>query len=139
MSGKTKGAHKEKRLTAAGVKAETRPGRYMDGNGLFLRVDKTGAKRWGQRIMVAGTRRDLGIGPYPAIGLAEARLAAHANKEMARQAIDPLEAKRKAAARSAADQKAYDDIPTFSHMVDKVCKKKALELSNKKHAGPVTV
>ncbi len=36
----------------------------MDGAGLFLRVDRTGAKRWGQRLMVKGKRRDIGLGSY---------------------------------------------------------------------------
>ena len=33
-------------LTAARVKQEKRPGRYADGNGLYLHVSETGARWW---------------------------------------------------------------------------------------------
>jgi len=40
------GRHPEKALTALRIKQLTNPGRYADGNGLYLVVDETGAKRW---------------------------------------------------------------------------------------------
>ena len=48
---KPTGKHPEKRLTPAFVRKATKPGRYYDGNGLFLKVDPSGAKRWGQRLV----------------------------------------------------------------------------------------
>ena len=36
------------------------PGRYADGNGLYLLVDKNGAKRWILRTFVHGRRTDVG-------------------------------------------------------------------------------
>ena len=65
MPGKTKGqAHKANRLSAQFVKSVTEPGRYTDGNGLFVQVEATGAKRWTQRRVVRGKRRDFGMGPF---------------------------------------------------------------------------
>ena len=68
---------------------------YADGNGLYLRVDDSGARPWVQRIPVNGKRRNLGLGGWPVISLAEAREAALANLKLARFAGDPLAAKRK--------------------------------------------
>ena len=49
------------------------PGIHIDGGGLELRVRATGAKSWVLRVTKNGKRRNVGIGPYPTIGLAEAR------------------------------------------------------------------
>ena len=42
---KPTGKHPEKRLSPAFVRKATKPGRYYDGNGLFLKVDPSDAKR----------------------------------------------------------------------------------------------
>lgn len=47
------------------------PGRYRDGVGLYLNIAPGGSKSWIQRITVEGKRRDLGIGGYPGVSLAE--------------------------------------------------------------------
>ena len=39
-------ARRTKRLSARSVETLTRPGRHADGDGLYLIVDLTGAKRW---------------------------------------------------------------------------------------------
>ena len=44
------------------IHAVGRPGFYADGNGLYLRVDGSGAKRWILRTVVQGKRRDVGLG-----------------------------------------------------------------------------
>jgi hypothetical protein len=44
-SSKPRGAHPDKRLTAVTIRNLKRPGRYADGNGLYLFVDRSGAKR----------------------------------------------------------------------------------------------
>ena len=59
------------KLTATKIKAFPDKGRY--GDGLFLNVTATGTKSWVQRVMVHGRRRDIGLGGYPAVSLAEAR------------------------------------------------------------------
>ena len=135
MPGKQKGGHRDKRLSAAGVRNESRPGRHMDGAGLFLQVDGTGAKRWGQRLMIKGKRRDIGLGSYPRVSLADARVAARENKEMARNGTDPVEARRLGVEHEEARQRAAAAVPTFRKIADQVCKKKAAELSNPKHAA----
>ena len=46
----------------AAVKAASVPGRYGDGDGLFLLIGKRGGKSWMVRIQKDGRRRDIGLG-----------------------------------------------------------------------------
>ena len=63
---------------------------YADGNGLYLRVDPSGARRWVQILMIQGKRRNLGLGGWPANSLASARERALENLQTARADGDPL-------------------------------------------------
>ena len=92
---KPRGRHPHNRLTDV-VARQAPPGRHADGNGLYLFVGDTGARHWVQRITIHGSRRDLGLGPYPLVSLADARDAAFDNRRKVRDGGDPtLEAKRK--------------------------------------------
>ena len=82
------------RLNALFVKRVTLPGKYHDEHGLILRVKPTGSKQWVQRLVVKGRRRDIGLGGYPLVSLAEARDAAFANRKLARAGGDPLALRR---------------------------------------------
>lgn len=96
MSGiKPMGQHQEKRLTAATVRALKKPGLHGDGNGLYLKVDTSGAKRWIQRLKIGNDRRDLGLGSVSLVSLAEAREKALENRKLARAGGDPLAAKKR--------------------------------------------
>lgn len=48
-------------LTTLQVK-HAKPGRYADGNGLYLHVRDSGSRAWVLRTMVDGRRSDLGLG-----------------------------------------------------------------------------
>lgn len=63
----------EKALTAVSVRTASRPGKYFDGNGLYLRVEPNGTKFWVQRIVIQGKRRELGLGSAALVSLAETR------------------------------------------------------------------
>ncbi len=120
---KGKGRHPVNALTALRVKKESNQGFYADGNGLYLKVDKNGAKRWIQRIVVNGKRRDLGLGSALIVSLADARIQAIKNKQVVLSGGDPLEEKKKAR-----------KVPTFeeaSYIVYKIYKP---TWKNKKHA-----
>ncbi len=96
MSGiKPTGQHREKRLSAQTVRSLNLPGLHGDGNGLYLKVDPSGAKRWIQRIVIEGKRRDLGIGPLSLVSLTEAREKALENRKLARAGGDPLATKKR--------------------------------------------
>lgn len=61
----------EKRVADA-RKAEKRS-EIVDGDGLYLDVTPAGATTWRYRYRVNGRREKITIGPYPKVGLAEAR------------------------------------------------------------------
>ena len=65
------------KLTDRTVKTAA-PGRHMDGTvrGLSLLVWPTGGRSWVLRFQLKGVRRDMGLGPYPEVTLAEARAKA---------------------------------------------------------------
>jgi len=62
------------RLTDKGVK-NAPAGRHGDGDGLQLVVSASGRRKWILRYQLAGTRRDMGLGSYPSVTLAQARIA----------------------------------------------------------------
>lgn len=86
----------QKALSARFVETVTEPGKYFDGQGLFLRVAKNGARQWVQRIVIRGKRCELGLGSPPAVPLATARKLAVENRGKAMLGGDPLAEKRAA-------------------------------------------
>ena len=82
-------------LTVAKLKALSIPGLNGDGGTLYLRVAPRGSKSWIQRLTVNGTRRDIGLGGWPLVTLAEARDLAFENRRLARRGGDPLADKRR--------------------------------------------
>lgn len=78
------------KLTVKKVQAIKEPGRYGDGDGLFLQVARGGSKSWILRTMVQGRRRDIGLGGSSWVSLAEAREAARAMRRTAREGGDPV-------------------------------------------------
>lgn len=85
-----------KTLTAAFVKRVREPGRYGDGRGgygLSLLVKGTSthrlSKTWSQRLWLGGKAVNIGLGAYPLVTLADARLKALENKRAVLQGRDP--------------------------------------------------
>jgi len=85
-------AHLGGRLTVAKVK-NARPGKYPDGANLWLQVGPNGSKSWYLRYTLRGRHREMGLGPYPLVGLAEARDKATAQRRLLLDGIDPIEAR----------------------------------------------
>jgi integrase len=81
------------KLSMRKVAALSAPGRYGDGNGLWLQVSSTGSKAWLLRYMLAGRARHMGLGPLSLVTLAEAREKALAARRQLLDGIDPLEAR----------------------------------------------
>ena len=51
------------------------PGRYADGNGLYLFVQPTGTRSWVRRLVIPGRLGELGLGAAALVSLAEGMLA----------------------------------------------------------------
>ena len=79
------------KLSAIQVKKLSAPGRYADGNCLYLYIDEQGSKRWVLRIVVRGKRRDMGLGGAGLVGLEEVRDLARQYRKRGREGGDPLE------------------------------------------------
>lgn len=93
---KPQGRHPHNRLTAITLNARKAPGRYADGNGLYLVVDPSGAKRWMWRGVIRGKRCELGLGGLSTVPLADARARATAIRRKARDGEDPRVDRRRA-------------------------------------------
>jgi len=119
--------HPQKALTSVRINGLSVPGRYADGNGLYLVVDPSGAKRWVLRIVVRGTRRDIGLGGLRVVSLAEARGKALEFRRLAREGGDPIEARRKA-----------KDVPTFAEAAASTIAQHRASWKNEKHASAWT-
>ena len=122
---KATGRHPEKALSAVKVRALKVPGRYADGNGLYLVVDPSGAKRWLLRTVVQGRRRDIGLGGLALVSLAEAREKALGFRKVAREGGDPLAERRRVQV----------NVPTFAQAVDTVHEEHKATWRNSKHAA----
>ena len=118
---KPKGRHPDKALSAAFVRTAP-PGRYCDGNGLYLFVQPSGARSWIQRLVIRGRRRDCGLGSVALVSLAEAREKARANRKLAREGGDPLAEKRRA-----------QGVPSFAEAAARVVQQKQAGWRNPKH------
>ena len=120
-----KGRHPQKALSAARVRSLSEPGRYADGNGLYLVVDRSGAKRWILRTVVQGRRRDIGLGSASLVPLAEARESAVKLRRVARDGGDPITERRKSRL----------VVPTFEDAANKVHAEHSPSWKNAKHAA----
>ncbi|MCF3594180.1 tyrosine-type recombinase/integrase [Rhodobacteraceae bacterium LMO-12] len=116
--------HPDKALSAVFVRQVIEPGKYSDGNGLFLLVQPNGSKSWVQRITIRGKRTDIGLGGATFVSLADAREVALTNKKLARAGGDPLQAKREAQA-----------VLTFADAARKVHEMHKPTWRNEKHAA----
>ena len=114
----------EKALTAQRVKHATEPGKYFDGNGLYLLVKPNGSRSWVQRIVIRGKRREMGLGSASLVTLAEAREAALQNRRIARAGGDPIQARQEALA-----------VLTFEEAARKVYEMHLPTWRNAKHAS----
>ena len=77
-------------------------GKHCDGAGLWLVKRDDGGAQWVQRVTVHGRRREMGLGGYPALGLANARKLSERWRNVASAGRDPVkerEAEERAARR----------------------------------------
>lgn len=83
-----------KRLTAVEVAAAREPGRYSDGDGLYLVVAKAGSKSWVYRFWWQGKVRDMGLGSARELRLIDARAAANDARLLIKAGRNPILEKR---------------------------------------------
>jgi integrase len=108
-------------LTARKVET-AKPGRYGDGDNLYLVVSKTGAKKWVLRFTFRGKGREMGLGSAASVPLVNVREQAAIERRKIAQGLNPIE-----------ERKRKGDIPTFGAMADDVRETLAAGFRNEKH------
>jgi len=83
------------------AKSTDKPRKLGDGNGLILLVHPNGSKYFQLRFTLHGKEKTFQLGVYPDMGLANARVAAKAARQLVADGIDPVQNKRVQAARKA--------------------------------------
>ena len=107
-------------------KVATAPaGRHSDGKGLMLLVKKSGAKSWVFRYQLNGKRRDMGLGPYPEISLADARDKVVELRRQLLKGTDPLNS-------------VSERVFTFKELAAELIESKRPGWKNAKHAAQWT-
>ena len=103
-------------------------GRHGDGNGLYLVVDPSGARRWIVRVVVKGQknkqgaplRTDFGLGGADIVTLNQARERALEYRRMAKQGLNPR-------------FNARQEVPTFEEVAQQVHIDRMPTWKNAKH------
>ena len=105
---------KARELGALEVAKLTTPGFHAVGSvpGLYLQVPRADpaagnnrtARTWVLRMVIGQKRRDMGLGGYPAVTLAQARDVARQKRAQASEGVDPIEARRAARSQLRATQ-----------------------------------
>ena len=126
-------ARETKRLTARGITSLTAPGMYADGDGLYLRVDAAGSKRWALLFRwpdpATGEKKrtEMGLGRLADVGLADAReKAAEARKQIA-EGVNPIQA------RILASEARAQTVRTFGMEAESYIDTHATSFRNPKH------
>ncbi|HEX2429164.1 MAG TPA: integrase arm-type DNA-binding domain-containing protein [Aestuariivirgaceae bacterium] len=110
------------RLSARTVATAKKPGRHADGGGLYLVVDKSGAKRWVFLFRFGGPHKEMGLGGLTRVSLVEARRLAEWCRSTLAKGENPIEA-RKAAGR----------VPTFGECANEYVASMAGHWRNEQH------
>lgn len=110
-------------LNAKKIRELRIPGRYGDGNGLYLHVREGGSRQWVLRTTVQGRRRDISLGSVDIVSLADARDKAHELRKAAKQGLDPLDERRKG-----------EGVPTYQEAAEVVWRENRETWKNRKHA-----
>lgn len=97
------------KLTAKEVeaKAKGKVGRFADGDGLYFVVPKSGKAYWMLRYTANKKRKEMTLGKYIDLSLADARTTASVKMQQHRQGVDPLLEKQRA---QQASIKILDDL-----------------------------
>lgn len=111
------------KLSARGVTALRKPGRYSDGGNLYLVVEASGAKRWVFLYRAKDRQREMGLGGLNSVTLARARELATAARAQLQDGTDPIAAKAVV----------VPDKPTFGEVADDFLSDMAPEFRNAKH------
>lgn len=78
------------KLSQKKIRELTEPGRYGDGDGLYLHIREGGSRQWVLRCQQNGKRHDIGLGSAELLSLVDARGKAFEIRRDLRSGKDPL-------------------------------------------------
>jgi integrase len=78
------------------AKPKDRPYKIADGFGLHLLIEPNGSKKWRFRYHFAKREKMIGLGAYPAISIADARIRRDEARTLLQKGIDPSAHRREA-------------------------------------------
>lgn len=123
-------------LTTRQVAKLTERGRYGDGKGLYLQITPTGARSWLFRYECGGRERAMGLGPADDFTLDEARERARRARQLLKDGIDPLDARKDERAKQISDKAlAAATNVTFMECVEHYYKFHSGKWNNAKHSA----
>jgi integrase len=110
------------KLKPLDVERENRPGKYADGDGLYLIVSGATSKNWTYRYWKQGKQRWLGLGSFKDVSLKDARLARDAARlrvkgDRTTPGVDIVQEKR-AAREEAKAVEIKVTLPTFEQCAE---------------------
>ena len=79
-----------KNKLSAGFIRTAPTGKHSDGGGLWLIKREDGGAQWMLRVTVHGRRREMGLGGFPSVGLADARKLSERWRSVAAAGRDPI-------------------------------------------------
>ncbi len=122
-----------KELGPLAVSRLKEPGFHPVGGvpGLLLRVTETGSRNWILRATIGDKRRDVGLGGFPAVTLADARDKARTTRDRIKAGSDPVMDARAAKSKLVAEQARQ---LTFADAAKGFLEGKSGEWKNAKHA-----
>jgi integrase len=106
------------------------PGRHADGGGLYLVIDGDGRsadrRRWLFLFQWRGKRREMGLGGYPAVSLADARKVRDEAEKILRDGRDPIIVRDEV-------RRARERTPTFAEAAEALIEAMQSGWRNPKH------
>jgi len=121
-------------LSPLAVSKLLKPGTHAVGGvaGLALRVYPEGQRAWVLRTMVAGKRREFGLGGYPTVTLASAKDRARATLDKIFAGLDPVQEKQR---QRSALRAAKAKVVSFSKVAEQYIAQHEAGWKNPKHAA----
>ena len=120
------------RLSALRVAKEVAPGHYADGGGLYMQIADSGARSWVFRFKLNGRVREMGLGPLSRVSLGEARKLAAGYRDMVKDLIDPILARREQQRRQLLDISSEANV-TFREAAEAFIHAQEPQWRNRKH------
>ncbi len=96
------------------AKPKSKPYVLTDGGGLYVEVLATGSKVWRYSYRLGGSRPKLTIGPYPQIGIADARDKHAELRALVAKGVDPIKFTRETQAQREAEERGRLTFASFA-------------------------